>query len=169
MDLSQAGSHRSVTPPRRSLVTPAARRNGGPLARLLPEFEAACALAARCGLTGNQLVLSASRAVARTHGLDPLQLLGMTGLPGGEIHLSPSELGRHLKMTPRQVNAELERLGLQVRVEGIWSPTVEGRPHAVVVDVGKQHSDGAPVTQVRWRLSVIRFLDPTDLIAASCA
>jgi len=39
----------------------------------------------------------------------------------------------------------------------------------VLVDVGKQHSDGAPVTQVRWRLSVLPLLDPADLLAAACA
>jgi|GEM_PF-5976471 hypothetical protein len=160
---------RSAVPLHRAFALRSSRVQAGPLGRLLPEFEAACAIAARCGLSGNQLLLSAARAVARTHGLDPLQLLGLHGLEGDAPHFAAGQLGRHLGKTAREVNADLERLGLQVRIDGVWTPTAEGRAHAVLVDVGKQHSDGAPVTQVRWRLSVLPLLDPADLLAAACA
>lgn len=164
--------HREAPSPRVATVRAFARPGrdrAGLLARIVPEFEAACALAARCGLSGNQMVLSAARAVSRTHGLDPLTLLGIDGLEGAAPHFAPGQLGRHLGRTAREVNAELERLGLQLRIDGTWAPTAEGRAHSVLVDIGKQHSDGAPVTQVRWRLSVLALLDPDDILAADLA
>lgn len=140
----------------------------GPMAELLPEFDAAHRLALRCGLSGNQAVLSACRAVARTSGLDVMQLLGIEGLRTPDVHFAPGQLGRHLGLPAREVNLKLAALGLQVRVDSVWAPTAEGRLHAVVLDVGKHHGDGAPVTQVRWKLSVLPLLAPDDLLAA-CA
>ncbi|MCD9046879.1 hypothetical protein [Luteimonas sp. MHLX1A] len=135
------------------------------IASLLPEFAAARALAVQCGLDGNQAILSAARAVQRTSGIDPVALLGVVGLRSDDVHFSATELGRHLGQTAREVNQRLAELGLQQRVGATWSPTHEGRQHAVVLDVGKQHGDGAPVTQLRWRVSVLGLLRPNDLLA----
>src|SRR5690625_1525513 len=137
------------------------------IADVLSEFDAACALAARCGLSGNQLLLSASRAVAKTSGVDPLQLLGVTGLEGAHVHFTPRQLGRHLGMTAREVNLRLFSLGMQDRISGTWVPTEAGTEHAVLLDVGKHHGDGTPVTQLRWKLSILSVLDPADMLAAA--
>lgn len=139
----------------------------GPMAGLLSEFDAAHRLAVRCGLSGNQAVLSACRAVARTSGLDPLQLLGVDGLRAPDVHFAPSQFGRHLGISARQVNLKLASLGLQARLDDTWVPTAKGRDHAVVLDVGKHHGDGAPVTQLRWKLSVLTLLAPDDLLACA--
>lgn len=141
----------------------AAPDEGGTMVGLLTEFDAAHRLAVRCGLSGNQAVLSACRAVARTTGMNPLQLLGVDGLRAPDVHFAPGQLGRHLGIPAREVNLKLLSLGLQQRVDTAWVPTAEGRVHAVVLDVGKQHGDGAPVTQVRWKLSVLPLLAPRDL------
>lgn len=135
------------------------------IAKLLSEFEAACALAARCGLSGNQLVLSACRAVSKTSGVDPMQLLGLSGLEGASVHVSPRQLGRHLGMSARDVNLRLAGLGMQERISGTWVPTAAGQDHAVVLDVGKHHGNGTPVTQLRWKLTILSVLDPADMLA----
>lgn len=147
------------------MAQPARHLHHGPIAQLAAEFEAACSLAERCGLSGNQALLSAARAVAKTSGVDPIQLLGLTGLRGEQAHFSPRELGRHLGITAREVNLRLADLGLQRRVDATWVPTVVGRPFAVVLDVGKHHGDGAPVTQLRWTVGVLSKLDPGDLLS----
>ncbi len=139
-------------------------RHRGPIAHLAAEFEAACGLAERCGLSGNQALLSAARAVAKTSGVDPIQLLGLTGLRGEQAHFSARELGRHLGITAREVNLRLAEIGLQRRVDTTWVPTAAGQPFAVILDVGKHHSDGAPVTQLRWTMGVLSKLDPGDLL-----
>lgn len=134
------------------------------IASLLPEFAAARSLAVQCGLDGNQAILSAARAVQRTSGIDPVALLGVVGLRSDDVHFSATDLGRHLGQTAREVNQLLAELGLQQRVGATWSPTLNGRQHSVVLDVGKQHGDGAPVTQLRWRVSALAFLRPDDLL-----
>ena len=52
------------------------------LSEIEPEFAAACRLAERFGLKGNQVLLSAARAVRLISGIDPTELLGMDGLGG---------------------------------------------------------------------------------------
>jgi len=141
------------------------RYGNGPLAQLVAEFDAACALAVRCGLSGNQAILSASRAVAKTSGQDPIRLLGITGLRAEHVHISPRELGQHLGLTAREVNNRLSEAGMQRRIGGAWVPTPAGREHAVILDVGKSHGDGSPVTQVRWTVGVLAALDPGDMFA----
>lgn len=134
------------------------------IATLLPEFTAARALAVQCGLDGNQAILSAARAVHRTSGVDPVQLLGVVGLEAEDVHFSVTELGRHLGKNAREVNLQLTDLGLQERIGATLRPTNEGRDHAVLLDVGKQHTDGSPITQLRWKMSVLPLLEPNDLL-----
>lgn len=135
------------------------------LGTLLSEFEAACELGAQAGLTGNQLSISASQAVAKRHGISPTDLLGIASFeaPDSIRHFSPTQLGRHLGITAKELNALLAHNGLQERFASEWVVTAIGKKYAVMVDVGKRHGSGVPVTQLRWRQTVLSVLSPNDL------
>jgi hypothetical protein len=67
----------------------------------------------------------------------------------------PTEIGKALGLNARQVNQELMRLGLQVRVERKpghykWELTPIGYEYGQLFDTGRRHSDGASVQQIKW-------------------
>jgi prophage antirepressor-like protein len=149
-------------------VLPAIRRTGGyslgkPVFRsLAPEFKAALSIAKTAGLKGNQATLSAAKAVKRFHGVDPLEAVGITHL-GAAVqvrHCTPTELGKqHFDESAQAFNKRLERSGLQIKnINGNWQPTPRGEEFAVLLDAGKQHSDGTPIQQLRWLETVIKAL-----------
>ena len=37
-------------------------------------------------------------------------------------------------------------------------PTQKGKPYAVFIDTGKKHSDGTPVTQLKWLNTILENL-----------
>jgi len=144
-----------------------------PAARLLPTaadaLKAGMSLAAMFGLEGNQQRLSANRLVMSTVGLDPMQLLGLDGFETDARPLTPTELGQERGISARKMNAALEHAGLQeAKRDGkgsrYWVPTEAGAEFAVLLDTGKRHGSGAPVTQLKWKLAVLDRL-PTPEVA----
>lgn len=130
-------------------------------------------LAAEFGLEGNQLLLSASHFVKKQHGVDLMDELGVTHLLSADqqTHLTPTELGELLGgLGPQQVNGLLEVNGYQTswhstktkngkeRQVKHWTPTETGKPHSVLLDTKKAHTDGTPVQQLKWKQSVISLL-----------
>lgn len=145
-----------------------------PAARLLPTaadaLKAGMSLAAMFGLEGNQQRLSANRLVMSTVGLDPMQLLGLDGFETDARPLTPTELGQERGISARKMNAALEHAGLQeAKRDGkgsrYWVPTDAGAEFAVLLDTGKKHSCGAPVTQLKWKPAVLDRL-PTPEVAS---
>lgn len=136
------------------------------LSEIEPEFAAACRLAERFGLKGNQVLLSAARAVRLISGIDPTELLGMDGLvvDSGIRHYTPSQLGRLLGTSGRTFNQLLVDRGLQERLMGQWVATELGRPHSILVDTAKQHNNGQPIQQLRWFETVIKSIPQGQLL-----
>lgn len=137
-----------------------------PVERLLPaaadSFDAAKRIAEGLGLEGNQAVLSANRMVKGAIGVDVMQLAGVTHLinEAQELAYTATELGAKFDMSAVSMNKLLAECGLQRNFQyrpgkKRWEVTPDGKPFAVIVDTGKQHSDGAPVQQIRWKESVL--------------
>jgi len=70
----------------------------------------------------------------------------------------PSEIGSELGISPKKVNLTLQELGLQIHTEykskgktkKKWEQTEKGAEFGSILDVGKKHSDGTPVQQIKW-------------------
>lgn len=125
-------------------------------------FSAAKRIALDIGLEGNQALLSANRMVKQSIGVDVLELAGTPKLinQAQELSFTPTELATRFNMTAREMNKLLAECGLQHSVEyrkgkKRWELLPEGRAFAVLVDTAKKHSDGAPVTQILWKESVL--------------
>lgn len=142
----------------RSNPTPSAPR----MELIQPEFDSACTLASRFGMTGNQLLLSASNAIKRLHGVDPMALIGVTHLVAKDKarHFTPTELGDRLGLSGQKLNRMLCEAGLQEKRDGQWCATSKGEAYAVVLDTNKRHSSGTPVTQLKWLDTVMPLIEP---------
>ncbi|CAN5713617.1 phage antirepressor KilAC domain-containing protein [soil metagenome] len=90
----------------------------------------------------------------------------MAGL--GQIHLvadkqetqyfTPTELGKRIGASARGVNLLLAEAGLQMKRGDVWEVTDAGREFARILDTGKRHGSGVPVTQVKWSPAVLPLL-----------
>ncbi len=110
------------------------------------------------GITGMSAHLAAGRAVKALLGIDILSAMAITHAPapGDEPNMTPSTIGGQLGMTARDVNAALCRLGYQTSFRDakgklVYEPTQKGREAGGrMLDTGKKHGSGAPVTQLMW-------------------
>ncbi len=113
------------------------------------------------GLKGNQAILYADKNVKGLTGISLLSLGGLE-LPSenNEQILTPTKLGKLLDepLSPIAVNKILAAQGLQEKVNGEWVVTESGDEYAVKLDMNKKHSDGAPIQQVKWKKSTLKFL-----------
>ena len=127
----------------------------------LPDItKAAVNLAETLGLTGNQALLSADRAVQRITGTSPLALMDMTHLPKEKqvLNLTPTQMGKELDLSGRKVNQLLADMGFQERQDKDWVVTEAGQSYAVLLDTGRQHSTGVAITQTKWTADVVELL-----------
>lgn len=124
---------------------------------MLKSIDAAASI---FGLTGNQKILSVNRATREITNVDFQQLLGIELVNDTqEIQLSPTEIGKELGSSAKKVNKLLQEKNLQVKdINNNWVPTLQGSKLAVILDVGKKHSNGTPITQLKWKQSVINEL-----------
>jgi hypothetical protein len=136
-------------------------------------------LAGLLGLKGNQRALSAAMATQRETGVNVLELSGVTHLDADiqQQDVTPTQIGERL--TPKQIAARVNELlagmGLQTRQDyknskgekaHYWELTPDGeRAGARYKDTTKKHSNGTPVKQIRWPVSVIAMVQ--DHIGAS--
>ena len=129
---------------------------------LAEEFEGARKLAELCGLEGNQALLKADKVIRKQYNTSPLALLEIElKTPGNEALIIPSEMGRLLNppISAKQLNKALAAMGLQEWREYKpkkfeWRLTDKGKNYGTYLDVGRKHSDGTPVLQIKWRESV---------------
>jgi phage anti-repressor protein len=148
---AKQGAHTPVRPGLRSVAS---------------EFRGALAIAKLAGFKGNQAILSGAKAIELVMGVNPLDLVGATHLIADEPvrHCTPTELGATLGESAQAFNKRLERAGVQEKgIAGTWVATDAGRPYAVLLDTGKQHSDGTPVQQLRWLESVLELFPRHDV------
>ncbi|WP_314407340.1 Rha family transcriptional regulator [Pseudomonas kuykendallii] len=113
------------------------------------------------GFAGNQSRFYADKLVKRQIGIGPMELLGVTSLPGAatEQTFTPKDLGSRFGLSPQAFNQLLAKHGFQekgpVGETPAWRPTLKGEPHSAYEDTGRQHNGGAPVRTLRWKLSVL--------------
>lgn len=134
---------------------------------LADEFEGAQRLAKLCGLEGNQALLKADKVVRKLHGASPLALLEIElKTPNNEALIIATEMSKRLNppISVKNVNRTLAAMGLQERVEYKpnkyeWRLTEKGKEYGTYLDVGRSHSDGTPVLQIKWRESVTQLVE----------
>ena len=118
------------------------------------------------GLTGNQLVLSASQAVQKVIGVAPLGVMGITHIeaPTNEALLTPTDIGKELGFSAQRVNMMLKSDDLQTSFRNsksalVYEATEKGKElGAVMQDTGKRHGDGTPIRQLKWPSSIVDHL-----------
>ncbi|CAI8406615.1 MAG: Uncharacterised protein [Cryomorphaceae bacterium] len=124
-------------------------------------FDNALHFAKLFGLEGNQALLSADKATARHTGFSPMKFLQIELKNENQtLNLTPTEIGKQLnpRLSAIGTNKRLESLGYQEKLGSAWVPTTAGKPYAVFLDTGKKHSDGTPVTQLKWLSSIIEHI-----------
>lgn len=134
---------------------------------LAEEFEGARKLAELCGLEGNQALLKADKVIRKQYNTSPLALLEIElKTPDNEALIIPSEMGRLLNppISAKQLNKALAAMGLQEWREYKpkkfeWRLTDKGKHYGTYLDVGRKHSDGTPVLQIKWRESVAGLVE----------
>lgn len=155
-----------------SEVLPSIRKTGGytaipddNYARAAVRFEYLKRVADVFGLSHNAALIAADNAVARDYGISFKEKLQITlQAEDNEVPLLVSEIGSMLGFEGSTVkrgapvNGLLAELGYQERVGKSWVPTAKGAPYAFVSQTGKKHKDGSPVTQVKWKKSIVYFL-----------
>lgn len=127
------------------------------------EFKAAMGIAKTIGLKGNQATLAADRAVSATLGVSALRLVGHEAVETDERPLTATELGRECDLNGREMNELLSDCGYQAgkrdgKGRRYWVPTSIAEPFAVLLDTNKKHGDGTPVTQLKWKPSILKHL-----------
>lgn len=130
------------------------------------EFEAYKRVADAFGLSRNAALIAADNAVARDYGISFKEKLQITlQADGNEVPMLVSAIGAELgigggvQKRGKVVNDMLAGMGLQVKSSnGEWMPTEAGAPYAFVAQTGKKHRNGTPVTQVKWRSSIIPLI-----------
>lgn len=135
------------------------------LAQLQPEVTAALALAEMAGFTGNQLKLSADKAIKTRYNTSWLALVDASALPADPrgMTYTPTELGKSdefktqfgYTLSACKTNRFLAAYGLQSNQTGAWIPTEAAKGHYEWLDTGKRHTDGTPVKQLKWFKSVL--------------
>lgn len=116
----------------------------------------------KAGLQGNQLALALDKAVRAKTGESALKLTGVQLEAPQQEHLAtPTQLGKQVGASAIKINKILAEAGLQFRnTNDEWTPTKEGLDAgATLLDVGKAHSDGTPVRQLKWPYSIIEVIN----------
>ena len=156
------------------VVLPAIRKTGGYHVSQQPSgiYEQAtskirCGLEAGTAYKGLAKLLGCSESLAnaqtvqflkREIDLDATQLLAENVAETKDPLVIPTELAKEMGISAKKVNILLQQSGLQNRVEyessgkirKRWDLTPEGFEYAELLDVGKEHSDGTPVQQIKW-------------------
>ena len=156
------------------VVLPAIRKTGGYHVNQPPSgiYEQAtskirCGLEAGTAYKGLAKLLGCSESLAnaqtvqflkREIDLDATQLLAENVAETKDPLVIPTELAKEMGISAKKVNILLQKSGLQNRVEyessgkirKRWDLTPEGFEYAELLDVGKEHSDGTPVQQIKW-------------------
>lgn len=125
------------------------------------EIDALGKILGFAGITGNQLALAADAYYRRRTGISVIEASGVQLVaPQQKQLLTPTQIGKELGgISGRKVNLMLAGLGLQQRVGEAWEPTEAGTARGgVLMDTGKQHSNGTPVRQLKLPSDVVAVL-----------
>lgn len=127
----------------------------------LEEFDTLVKFAERFNITGNQALLAASKGCISFYGVDPMNAMDLKSIncETQSIDVTPTEIGKELKLSAMAVNKLLTASGYQTRTASDkYEPTEKGAPYAVIKDTSKKHSNGTPVTQLLWKYMIVDVL-----------
>lgn len=156
-----------VLPAIRKTGTYSAPKSDTHLMKVANQFEGAIKIANLLGFKGNQGLLSASRVIEESFGVNPVTLFkAELDAPNQNRLMTPTEIGKELerisgrKHSARMVNQALLALGLQTQTAAGWEATEAAKSEglAVLQDVGKKHSNGTPIQQLKWSREVVEQL-----------
>ena len=140
--------------------------NSPSIALLREEFAAAENLAAEFYADRHQIILAANNVLKQKYHQDVLQLLEVQLIAEKkEKLLTPTEIGKLLGISAREVNKRLYKLGLQQKsLDGkSWMLTDRGKKFGEYLDTAKRHHSGTPVQQLKWYESVKSVLQEQEL------
>lgn len=133
-------------------------------------------------LEGNQLLLSTISAIKYQYdGLDLVQALNLSPHMPAENqesqHYSVTDLAKKTgkNLSAVKLNVILEKLGYQTSFRDSknrihYEPTEKAAnpiKHFLLTDTGKQHSNGTPIVQLRWYLSILETTDVSVAIEST--
>lgn len=156
-----------VLPAIRKTGTYSAPKSDTHLMKVANQFEGAIKIANLLGFKGNQGLLSASRVIEESFGVNPVTLFkAELDAPNQNRLMTPTEIGKELerisgrKHSARMVNQALLALGLQTQTAAGLEATEAAKSEglAVLQDVGKKHSNGTPIQQLKWSREVVEQL-----------
>ena len=111
-------------------------------------------------VTGNQQVLALDKLFKSYTGRSMLQLGEIVlEAPKNKQQLTPTDIGKEFGISARTVNALLAEAGYQHKIAGKWEALEPGLPYAVMLDVGKAHSDGTPICQLKWYSDILPIVE----------
>ena len=116
------------------------------------------ALILRCaGIEGNQLALALDKQYKKEVGYSALNATGTVLIAPKQVQLAnPTQLGKELGINARKVNQLLLEMDYQIKTPSGYEPTQNGLDMgAQLLDVGKKHSDGTPIRQLKWPFSLV--------------
>lgn len=116
------------------------------------------ALILRCaGIEGNQLALALDKQYKKEVGYSALNATGTVLVAPKQVQLAnPTQLGKELGINARKVNQLLLEMDYQIKTSSGYEPTQNGLDMgAQLLDVGKKHSDGTPIRQLKWPFSLV--------------
>lgn len=145
-------------------VLPQVMRNGLPEPDVKQTIEqvilAAKIIFETARIKDNQLTLALDKVAARYTGYSMLDAANITLVAPTKCQLlTPTEIGKHFGVSGRKVNSLLCKAGYQHRVGKNFEPLELGQPYAVMLDTGKQHSDGTPIRQLKWESQFLIEID----------
>lgn len=112
------------------------------------------------GITGNQLSLALDRAYKSYTGRSALEAAGVQLIaPTQNQLLNPTDIGKQFGLSAIRVNQVLAGAGYQHKIADKWEPLEPAKPYAVMQDVGKTHSDGTPIRQLKWDSSILAVFE----------
>lgn len=133
-------------------------RNTVEAAKAFPPFFRVARL---LGCDRNAAAISANQAVLQLSQVNLLQGLGQTHLQAANqenAFFTPTELGKRVGASARELNLFLAEAGMQMKRGDVWEVTDAGREFARILDTGKKHGSGVPVTQIKWSPTVLPLL-----------
>lgn len=126
------------------------------------DLKAAVSIAETLGLKDNQALLSANGVVKDIHGFDCMEKFNIKAFISKDQtqYFTVTVLGKKLGISAFKFNRLLQDAGMQVanrdsKDKLVWSVTDKGKPFSQLSDTRKKHSDGSPVTQIKWAESVL--------------
>ena len=125
------------------------------------KMNAAAVIFRHAGIQGNQMSLALDKYFRKSTGESALKSSGIQlEAPTQHQLLTPTEIGKRLGISARKVNIILEKMGFQTKTEnGKWEPVGLGKKYGIMLDVGKKHSNGTPVRQLKWNSEILEIMN----------